>query len=627
MCGIVGRFSKESNSAKVSDALFILRHRGPDDSGSLNIDINDWNICLGQTRLSIIDLSPGGHQPFSSSDKNFSLIFNGEIYNYKEIRSYLIGAGFQFKTQSDTEVLLNAWIHWGVECLPKLKGMFSFAIYNKLEKKITLVRDAFGIKPLFYQKNHNDFGFASEIRALENLFPKRFNLDDQQMFEYLSFGNYDLGEKTFFEGVKSLEPGHILTIDFSNSNLSTKKSRWWWPEIQENRSFSETQAIDEIRERFLENVKKHLISDVPIGAALSGGLDSSSIVCAMRHVEPNLEINTFSYIAQGSNKSEEPWVNLVNQHVGAVSHKVVITPQELVKDLDDMIKFQGEPFGSTSIYAQYRVYKLAKESGIKVTLDGQGADELFAGYQGYPEWKIRSLLSHGKVFQVQKFLYEWSKGPGRSFRMWLENSIAVNLPKFLVPLAYSMRGRRQKNKLYDQNVLSDLNIKTDYSINYQSQIGWDRALVARLRHALTNGELSQLLRHGDRNSMRWSIESRVPFLTNDFAEYVLTLPEEFLLSKGGTTKFIFRKAMKGIVPDEILERKDKIGFETPELEWFRSINHNINEWLEDLSFIPWINMDQAKIYFDNVLTGNTPFSWQTWRLINAARWVRLVLNR
>jgi asparagine synthase (glutamine-hydrolysing) len=347
----------------------------------------------------------------------------------------------------------------------------------------------------------------------------------------------------------------------------------------------------------------------------------------MRHVEPNLEINTFSYIAQGSKRNEESWVNIVNQHVGAVAHKVVISPQELVKDLDDMIKFQGEPFGSTSIYAQYRVYRLAKESGIKVTLDGQGADELFAGYQGYPEWKIRSLLSDGKVFQAQKFLIEWSNGPGRSLRMGLENSISVNLPKFLVPLAYSMRRRTRKNILFDQNILNRLNIKTVYPINYQSQIGWDRALVARLRHALTSGELSQLLRHGDRNSMRWSIESRVPFLTNDFAEYVLTLPEEFLLSKDGTTKYIFRKAMKGIVPDEILQRKDKIGFETPEFEWLKSLNHNINEWLDDLSSIPWINLDQAKVYFTNVLMGNTPFSWQTWRLINAARWTRLVLNR
>ena len=626
MCGIVGSFSKKSNSAHVTDALLKLRHRGPDDSGSLITDINDWNICLGQTRLSIIDLSPGGHQPFSSSDMNFSLVFNGEIYNYKEIRSYLIGAGFEFRTQSDTEVLLNAWIHWGVECLPKLKGMFAFLIFDKKNQTATLVRDAFGIKPLFFHQEADNFAFASEINALGSVIPTNLKLNNQKMFDYISYGKYDYGQDTFFDGIKNLEPGHTLTLDFSKSKITTSISRWWWPDTSENTNISESQAIEEVRERFLENVRLHLISDVPIGAALSGGLDSSAIVCAMRHLDPNLEINSFSYIAKESTKNEETWVDIVNKHVGAISHKVLISPKDLVRDLDDMIMAQGEPFGSTSIYAQYRVYKMAKETGITVTLDGQGADELFAGYFGYPEWKIRSLLAKGNIPKALNFLSHWKDYPDRSASEAFKSFVSISFPNSLVPVAFQILKRKSVYSFISSEEVQKLALNDSYPMRRIHEITWKRALAGKLRESLTMGDLSRLLRHGDRNSMRWSVESRVPFLTTDFVEFILSLPEDYLISQKGVTKYIFRKAMTGIVPDQIINRRDKVGFETPEYRWIEFFKKDIDSCLESLSEIDWIDVDLAKKYFSRVFDGDENFSWVTWRLINAAKWHKMFLN-
>jgi len=628
MCGIAGKVSSNFKHGEMNESLSRMEHRGPDDSGSLEISANNWSLSLGQTRLSIIDLSQGGHQPFTSIDQDLILVFNGEIYNFKEIRSYLVSSGYRFKSESDTEVLLNAWIHWGVDCLPKIKGMFAFTVYDKKKNLLTIVRDAFGIKPLFYYESFEIFAFASEINALKSLIPNQINLNNQRMFNYLAFGSQSKNDETFLGGIKNLEPGHLLNLDLSGSKLQSSISRWWWPDISHNDSISETQAIDEIRERFLENVRLNLISDVPLGAALSGGIDSSSIVCAMRHIDPKSEINTFSYVAPGSKRDEEYWVDIVNQHVGAFAHKVLISPSELINDLDDMIKFQGEPFGSTSIYAQYRVYKLAKESGVTVTLDGQGADELFAGYDGYPEWRVRSLLSSGKFIKALNFLANWSKGSDRSLTVAIEKSIAGSiLPKHLVPLARKLSKRGVPAQLFKSNLMAENGINLDTPINSLRDIGWDRALASRLRFALTKGDLSELLRYGDRNSMRWSIESRVPFLTTDFAEFVLRLPEHGLVSENGVTKNYFRKAMVGIVPNQILERKDKVGFETPELDWLKFLKNDVDTWLDGLIEIPWVNVDGAKIYFQDVLAGNRKFSWQVWRLINAARWSHLVLRR
>ena len=634
MCGIVGSISQkrfenssETFSFKLSQALNALSHRGPDDVGQIKFHVDNWVLYLGQTRLSIIDLSNKGHQPFVSPDGKYSIVFNGEIYNYLEIRHYLTGVGFTFYTQSDTEVLLNAWIHWGIKCLSKLKGMFAFAVYDQIEKTITLVRDAFGIKPLFYLNDGKNFLFASELNALRQVIPHKVKPSKQKMFDFLAFGSYDFDGDTFFEDIKTLEPGHILEIKMLDFRMTGKPSRWWWPDNSQNPHLSNNKSIGEVRRIFLENINMHLRSDVPLGAALSGGLDSSSIVCAMRYLEPRMDINTFSFVSPGSKKNEEMWVDLVNQFVGGKAHKVLISPHELAEDLDDMITYQGEPFGSTSIYAQYRVYKLAREKGVTVILDGQGADELFAGYAGFPEWRIRSLISRGSYSSALRFLINWSKGPGRTLSLGLRNTAAIYTPEFLVPLAYKFSSQGTYTKIFNTKKLLNEGIEVNYPLNATRKLGHNRALTSRLRYAMTENGLSQLLRHGDRNSMRWSIESRVPFLTTDLAEFALRLPEESLISYEGITKNIFREAMKGIVPDQILNRKDKIGFETPELDWLSYLRFDIDIWLDCLKEVSWINLDQARAHINEVIDGAEKFSWQSWRLINMAKWIQLIVHR
>jgi len=627
VCGIAGIVSDQIHTVAMQNTLLSMSHRGPDDSGSLEIKVDKWHLLLGQTRLSIIDLSSKGNQPFTSFNQKFDLIFNGEIYNYKELKNQLISSGLKFNSESDTEVLLNAWIHWGVDCLSKLKGMFAFAIYNRSNGSLSLIRDAFGIKPIFYSEKLGKFAFASEPKALQNLISKSFKLNDQKMFNYLAFGSQSFGNETFFEDIKILEPGHILTINLTEPELKSRVAKWWQPDISQKGDISESKAIYEIRESFLENIQLHLRSDVPIGAALSGGIDSSSIVCAMHYIKPKFEINTFSYIASGSTKNEEFWVDIVNKHVKAKAHKVFVTPAELLSDLDELIKFQGEPFGSLSIYAQYRVYKLAKDSGVKVVLDGQGADELFAGYDGYPEWKFRSLIGSGNIFQAIDFLIKWSSGPDRSLVNVIEKSILTSvLSNKTSEFSRKFRKRKIPSNLFLLNEIEKNNIDTQISLNALKDIGWDRSLTSRLLHALTKTGLVDLLRYGDRNSMRWSVESRVPFLTTDFAEYVLRLPESFLVSQNGRTKDIFRKAMYGIVPNQILERKDKVGFETPELDWLKTLANEPNTLLEGLSEISWVNLNGAKVHFQEVLNGQRAFNWQSWRLINAAKWATIVLR-
>ncbi|ROT44014.1 asparagine synthase (glutamine-hydrolyzing) [Pusillimonas sp. NJUB218] len=621
MCGILGGvWRKDAPDAfKLDSGISALRFRGPNDSGVERFQWGGAHVLLGHTRLSIIDLTVGGHQPMHGANGRYVVVFNGEIYNYKELREELKALGCQFISDSDTEVLLAAWMVWGKGCLPRLMGMFAFVVFDKESSTLTCVRDAFGIKPFFYTEDSGNFLFASEAPALMALKSSKPQLNWQRGYDYLVHGDYDSRPETFFEGVLHLPPGHMLVVDLAASSVGEIK-RWWTPSIQQRNDLSFEDAAELVRENFLHSIRLHLRSDVPLGAALSGGVDSSAVVCAMRHVAPDHPIHTFSYIAAGSDLNEENWADLVNRHVGAISHKVIVTPEELASDLDDMISAQGEPFGSTSIYAQYRVYKLAKDSGITVTLDGQGADEMLAGYNGYPGPRFRSLLETGQWVRAWRFLNAWAKWPGRSRAMGLKMLAAEITDGALYQALRRFSGR----KAVPEWVREDVLLHGDVSLRHpRLRPNFDlrgRRVVAELAHSLTERGLSSLLRHGDRNSMRFSIESRVPFLTHEQAELLLSLPEHYLISLGGETKSVFRAAMRGIVPDEILDRKDKVGFQTPEQLWLTSMSGTVREWLRADIGLPFL--DQAAILreFDEIIGGRKAFSWQVWRWINFIRW-------
>ncbi|CAM4240160.1 asparagine synthase (glutamine-hydrolyzing) [Kerstersia similis] len=626
MCGISGGFWNgrsvdDGREARLAQSLVVMALRGPDDRGFEMYAGDGGEVGLGHTRLSIIDLSSAGHQPMSSRDGQLSMVFNGEIYNYKELRAELAALGYLFCSDSDTEVLLNAWHAWGKDVLPRLIGMFAFVIYDRKQQQMHCVRDAFGIKPFFYSKGLDEFVFASEIGAIKALKKSAIALNWQRSYDYLVHGDYDSGEQTFIADVFHLLPGHCMVLDTKTGILGTPLP-WWQPETREQTNLSLEQATDAVRELFLKNVRLQLRSDVPLGAALSGGVDSSAVVCAMRHVEPDLPINTFSYIAHGADVSEEVWVDRINGQVGARGHKVRAGGKDLAQDLDDLIRAQGEPFGSTSIYAQYRVFKLARESGVTVTLDGQGADEMLAGYDGYPGERIRSLLETGQVGEAWHFLNAWSQWPGRSRAKGGKLAVAEFVDGWLYRMLHQWNGTNYAPSWIRTDVMREAGVSVIKPGLHQIVSDRGRRLAGRLAQELTQSRLPPLLRHGDRNSMRFSVESRVPFLTLEMVNLLLSLPESWLISRDGETKHIFRRAMRGIVPDEVLDRKDKIGFVTPERIWLLEIQEQIRDWLKEDVGLVFLNQQAMLAEFDAIVAGKAKFSWRVWRWINFIRWYR-----
>lgn len=636
MCGIFGKITNRSTReatfgrmALARDALF---HRGPDDFGIdlVVVDKSCFDLHLGQTRLSIIDLSAGGHQPMSSANGRFKIVFNGEIYNYVELRSRLNAMGHVFRTNSDTEVLLAAWEQWGEDSLYLLDGMFAFSVFDVATQTLTCVRDHFGIKPLFVASSVDSFEFASETHALLRLGQNGPRVDEAVIAEYLEYGIYDRTEKTFFEGIRQIQPGSLLRVQIRESKLEYSEAVWWDPRKLEPKSWSNYQeAVDAVRETFLAGVRKQLRSDVAVGSALSGGLDSSSIVSAMRHLDPKLEINTFSYVARGTSVSEESWVDLVNEHVNARSHKVLLSSADLDGDLESMILAQGEPFGSTSIYAQYKVFESAKKNGVTVTLDGQGADEMFAGYHGYPHARIQSLVEKRKFIQLGKFVHGWSSWPGRdpkSAFAFIASSLAMDLklsPEIMNILKRYVRGdSAQEPMLVSRGSYDGLTASYAKSERKSSPEFRGRRLTEVLSGALGSAGVTQLLRHADRNAMAWSVESRVPFLNPDLAKLAISLPEDWLISSKGETKSIFRAAMRGIVPDIVLDRRDKVGFETPEKSWLYELAPRIPEWLDGIENMPVIDASKARKHVEAVIEGSRSFDWSLWRVINYAVWYR-----
>ncbi|EGQ8224089.1 TPA: asparagine synthase (glutamine-hydrolyzing) [Vibrio cholerae] len=624
MCGFLGGFYKKAkDETLVQSSLDLIQHRGPDHSSFYKYVVDGGWVYLGHTRLSIIDLTDSASQPFRSRCGGYVLIFNGEIYNYKEIKEELIDLGCSFETNSDTEVLLYALMIWGVECLSRLIGMFSFVFYEQQQEKLLLVRDAFGIKPLFYSINDGEITFGSEIRALLSLKNEKARPNLQRAYDYLVHGDYDSTQESFVDGVFHLSPAHYFTFDLKTKTAS-KPERWWQPVISTNNNISFDDAVSQLRTLFLDSVRLHLRSDVPLGVALSGGIDSSAVVSTIRYLEPSLPIKTFSYIASDSRISEEKWVDLLNEKIGAIAHKVVANQDEMREDLDAMLLMQGEPFGGTSIYAQYRVFKLAKESGVKVTLDGQGADELLAGYSGYPGHRLLSIIERQGWLAAHRYAKRWSKSPGRSYALAWQYLGRIILPDSLYELARKKMGRDFQPAWLNIDYLRQRDVEFKEKRATLKQENKGVRVKEALANSLTGRGLSSLLRHGDRNSMAFSIESRVPFLTLPLAEFLLSLPENYLVSDDGMTKHVFREAMRGIMPDSHLDRKDKIGFATPESTWLLNMVDVMKEWISDAPELPFLDKSELLKEFQQVVEGSKSFDGRVWRWVNYLRWCTLM---
>ncbi|MEK6249976.1 MAG: asparagine synthase (glutamine-hydrolyzing), partial [Planctomycetales bacterium] len=418
MCGIAGIISERPDLASQLQAMSDrIVHRGPDDEGYLLWDgqgpvsvdrtVRPLPNCLlgmAHRRLSILDLSEAAWQPMSSSDGRWHLVFNGEIYNYVELRSELEKLGNQFTSSGDTAVLLAALKQWGMAALPRLVGMFAFALLDTQQRKLFLARDPFGIKPLFYTCSDGHFSFASETKALWALTDHRFTINPTRLFQYLRFGITDHGSQTLVKNMNQVPAASYLEVAVDNP-ADIRCETYWRLDPQTRHDLSEEEAAEELKRLFLESVQLHLRSDVAVGAALSGGIDSSAIVCAMRQLGGNnLDLNTITYIAPGSELDEEHFADIAALSANANRIKTSASSSDLTSELEALIEAQDEPFGSTSIFAQRRVFQAAADAGIKVMLDGQGADELLGGYQYFVAARLASLVRQGKFIQAFQLL-------------------------------------------------------------------------------------------------------------------------------------------------------------------------------------------------------------------------------
>jgi asparagine synthase (glutamine-hydrolysing) len=634
MCGLFGIVDAPPgllDARRVQRLLSLLDHRGPDDRGWLTLTGEETqtgsrphdltgDVVLLHTRLSILDLSPAGHQPMSTPDGRFHLSFNGEIYNYVELRRELESGGHRFDSGTDTEVLLKAWAEWGASALERFVGMFAFALVDAERRLLVLGRDHFGIKPLYYAPLDGSLAFASEIPPLLELPGVDRRANPQRIYDYLRFGRIDHGGETMFAAVRQVQPGHYLEVPLDAPGR-IRDLEYWRLEPQQTDGLSLDEAAERLRALFLDSVRLHLRSDVPVGAAFSGGVDSSANVTAMRRLSgPELDLHTFSYVADDPAVSEERWMRLVARETGAVAHTVEPSPQELLADLDGLIKIQGEPFGGTSIYAQYRVFRLAREAGIKVMLDGQGADELFAGYRHYLPDRIAGLLARGRVLTAARLLGALSTLPGASPGGVLARAVGHALPEAAQGPARRLTRHRFVPAWLDAPWLRMHGISlVDPGRNSNGSLREYRLDTVRTG-------LRELLRYEDRNSMASSIESRVPFLTPALAEFALGMPDDYLIAPDGTGKLVLRRGMRGLVPDPILERRDKIGFATPEASWLRTLA----PWVEDVfasgsrEAAGPLRLAVARERWQEMSAGRRPFDPVVWRWLNLIRWADLL---
>lgn len=585
-----------------------LAHRGPDDEG-----IEDLDACvLGHRRLSIIDLSDRGHQPMALADGNLWISYNGEVYNYLELRRELEGLGAEFRTDTDTEVVLAAYDRWGVECLSRFNGMWAFALWDGRKRQLFCARDRFGEKPFFYWPQPEGIYFASEIKAFRELAAWPPPVDETVAHRYLVGGLTDQGDRTFLQGIHSLPAAHYMVL--KPGGQPEARNYWEPPRLAASELTADVGQVEVLREALRESVRLRLRSDVAVGTCLSGGIDSSTIlglVGDLGNREGDERPHTFSACFQEERIDERPFMEAAISHNQAVAHRVSPTSDDLMRDLDDLIRTQDEPFASTSIYAQYRVFGLARESGVPVSLDGQGADELFAGYTTYHTEAVRDLIERGHLsaaFRESRALAQVGRRSTLSLlrRAWTRRpgSPGPRRPAWVSP---------------------DLaaNAKDDVAVgpSHEPRSG---PLQERLYRDLVFERLPSLLRYADRNSMRHGVESRLPFLDPDVVD-VARSADSRLLIRDGWSKWLLRQAGAPYLPKVVVDRRDKIGYATPEAEWFRgSLGAVFVEILHEgaMDLARWCVPSRVSADWESFSQQGGAYRSRFWKLLNLVQWER-----
>jgi asparagine synthase (glutamine-hydrolysing) len=656
MCGIYGIWHLDGRPLDLRvlrTATDRLRHRGPDDEGYLLAETRagrvrpyagvesdrelglppieraegDSNLAFGFRRLAILDLSSAGHQPMATPDGRLWIVFNGEVYNYIELRDELAALGHAFRSGSDTEVILAAYAQWGEACLHRLNGMWAFAIWDREERTLFLARDRFGIKPLYYQHDGVTFAFASEIKALVGSHGLPFAPDARAVYRFLVNGVLPSAQAghTFFEGVQAVPPGCTLTVRDSGATLARY---WQLPTPRCDAPLDRERVIEQYRELFLDAVRLQLRSDVPVGTCLSGGVDSSSIVCAvnwllaesgMSAAQIGERQKTFSAVYESEGRyNERRFIEVVLRATGADGTFAFPGPDGLREDMQLLAWHQEEPFQSTSIFAQWCVMRAVRARGVTVLLDGQGADEVLAGYQPHP-YQFADLLRTGRLGELAAETLSAHVRTGSAFSRLLPYGVALALPRSVRRGLRGVLGMRRS---------SEAPIRADLAFQYAPALqvaeltpAAGGMLDAHQRDILQESSLPTLLRYEDRNAMAFGVEARVPFLDHRLVEFAFG-PAAHLRVRRGWTKWVHRQAMAGLLPDAIAWRSDKVGFETPEADWQRALLASCPDILADGAL--------SGAYLDLAAARKLAATWavqggdtrRIWRWLSLEAWLR-----
>ncbi len=663
MCGIAGYIARQGaflSNAVIRRMTDVVRHRGPDDEGFLfirdNVDIVaggrdtptevwstvgdyspkvDVNECspgfsslvFGHRRLSILDLSPAGHQPMSYDNGRYWITYNGEIYNYQEIRSELATFGYSFHTRSDTETILAAYSKWGENCINRFVGMWSFAIYDKISRELFLSRDRYGIKPFYYYFSPTgDFYFASEIKQFTVLDQWVPAINPQRVYDQLVYAFTDHTDETMFRGVYQLPGGTYVRTSIDGIKPDgagrLKSIRWYNVQIQPfSGTFDEASVL--FREHFSKAVSEHLYADVPVGTALSGGLDSSAIVCEVNRIlrsdgAQTLQ-KTFSSCTIHEKYNEKRWMDVIINHTEVDAKFVFPEPEDIFRLTPELIWIHDEPYQSQSAFLAYHVFRLAREHGVKVLLNGQGADEYLGGYGQFTTARYASMVKRLKIRPAILDIGHYCLDKHIS-RSEVYGEVAVHLlPSALRKKLAGIHSRSGTiRKLINHKALgiSPSHPYDAIPLKYNS-------IPEISEHLTFYSTLPKYLRWEDRNSMANSVEARVPFLDHRLVEFSYSLPDDYL-EKDGITKRVMRQALRGLLPEEIRLRKDKMGFATPEEVWVKQGNTELfrNKIEEAVESTGGIIKPVSLKYFDDVASGRVQFDYTYWRIILFNEWLQ-----
>jgi asparagine synthase (glutamine-hydrolysing) len=599
LCGIVD-VDRPADRPAVEGMLDALAHRGPDGRGVFADD----GVCLGHLRLAIIDLSDAGLEPFASDDGAHQLVFNGEIYNYLELREELRAKGHRFRSETDTEVIVAAYREWGERCVERFNGMWAFAVWDAPRRTLFCSRDRLGIKPLYYRLDGTRFAFASEPWVLGSRRPEL-----GAVRTYLEQGYLDEGEGTFFSGVLRLPPAHSLTFDRNGARMW----RYWSVEPMD----PVPDPVTAVRETFLDAVRLQLRSDVPIGTCLSGGIDSSSIVVAVAH-HGHAHQKTVTAYFEDAGFDERPYARAVVARTGAEAHWVSFDAADLVADLPAIVQAQGEPFGSTSICAGWYVMREARRAGLTVMLDGQGGDEVLAGYRASFGYRLSDLLRAGQVTEATHELRAFARVHGPRWA-----AVALAAPH--VPERVRLTARL---RLRGASTLAGAELRAAPAQPHENGAAFPDRLRRQLHVLLTRRGLPELLRYEDRNSMAHSLEARVPLLDHRLVELAFSLPGDELIRRG-ETKSVLRRALADLLPPEVANRRDKLGFVTPEGRFLRgALGELAADTFASRSFRErgFVDAKAASNRLARHRGGDVNAGMELWRALNLELWARRFLD-